>query len=64
MAMGLDLTYQGWAQVQDYPAQMVLWDLMVRYLEGPSVVLILLGRLQEWFADLVRHQVQDILQTV
>lgn len=64
MAMGQDLTYQGWAQVQDYPAQMVLWDLMVRYLEGPSVVHILLDRLQEWFADLVRHQVQDILQTL
>ena len=45
MAMGQDLTYQGWAQVQDYPAQMVLWGLMVRYLEGPSVVHILLDRL-------------------
>ena len=63
MAMGQDLTYQGWAQVQDYPAQMVLWDLMVRYLEGPSVVLILLVHLQGWLA-LGRHQDRDILQIV
>ena len=64
MAMGQDLTYQEWAQVQDYPAQMVLWDLMVLYQEVLIVVLILLARLQEWSQALDPHQDQDTLQIV
>ena len=59
--MDQDLTYQGW--VQDYLAQMVLWDLTVQYQGVLTVVLILLVHLQGWLA-LGRHQDRDILQIV
>ena len=60
--MDQDHTYQAW--VPDYPAQMVLWDLMVLYQEVLIVVLILLVRLQEWLQALDPHQDQDTLQIV
>ena len=58
MVMDQDLTYQAW--VQDYPAQMVLWDQTVLFQEVHTVVLILLAHLQEWSQALVHHQDQIV----